>query len=145
LGRQILNTNRRRCPLHRGGRSTRRGRMVRGLVRGAAVLSGQARTVRGTWPDGPRPGARLGFSARRPDSPRPRAGRSATWRQGRLPPPCWNLDLVPWGKKILRCSGSTGHPRRPQTTWSRLGIKRSVRGRGLRWTTRSYPPGGVRS
>ena len=27
----------------------------------AAVLSGQARTVRGTGPDGPRPGARLGF------------------------------------------------------------------------------------
>jgi hypothetical protein len=29
----------------------------------AAVLSGQARTVRGTGPDGPRPGARLGFPA----------------------------------------------------------------------------------
>jgi hypothetical protein len=27
------------------------------------------------------------------------AGQSATWRQGRLPPPCWNLDLVPWGKR----------------------------------------------
>jgi hypothetical protein len=51
----------------------------------------------------------------------------------------------PLGEKILRCSGSTGHPRRPQTTWSRLGIKRSIRGRGLEWTTRSYPPGGVRS
>jgi hypothetical protein len=71
-----------------------------------AVLSGQARTVRGTGPDGPRPGAGLGFS-------------------------CWNLDLVPWGEKILRCSGSTGHPGRPQTTWSRLRIKRSNRGRSL--------------
>jgi hypothetical protein len=28
-----------------------------------AVLSGQARTVRGQGPDGPRPGARLGFPA----------------------------------------------------------------------------------
>ena len=28
-----------------------------------AVLSGQARTVRGTGPDGPRPDARLGFPA----------------------------------------------------------------------------------
>jgi hypothetical protein len=28
-----------------------------------AVLSGQARTVRGTGPDGPRPGTRLGFPA----------------------------------------------------------------------------------
>jgi hypothetical protein len=111
----------------------------------AAVLSGQARTVRGTGPDGPRPGARLGFPAWRPDSPRPTARRSATWRQGRLPPPCWNLDLVPWGEKILRCSGSIGHPGRPQTTWSRLGIKKSIRGRGLGWTTRSCPPGGVRS
>jgi hypothetical protein len=67
-----------------------------------------------------------------------------TCQQGRLSL-CWNLDLVPWGEKILRCSGSTGHPGRPQTTWSRLEIKRSIRGRGLRWTTRSYPPGGVRS
>jgi hypothetical protein len=29
------------------------------------------------------------------DSPQLWDGRSATWRQGRLPPPCWNLDLVP--------------------------------------------------
>jgi hypothetical protein len=34
-----------------------------------------------------------------PDGPQIWAGRSATWRQGRLPPPCWNLDLVPWGKR----------------------------------------------
>jgi hypothetical protein len=32
----------------------------------------------------------------------------------RLPPPCWNLDLVPWGEKILRCSRSIGHPGRPR-------------------------------
>jgi hypothetical protein len=37
----------------------------------AAVLSGQARTVRGTGPDGSRPGARLGFPARWSDGPRP--------------------------------------------------------------------------
>jgi hypothetical protein len=72
----------------------------------AAVLSGQARTVRGLGPDGPRPGARrrcslvrrgrsaaqgrtvrdlvqeLGFPAWRPDGPRSRAGRSAR-AQGR--------------------------------------------------------------
>jgi hypothetical protein len=34
LGHQTLNTNQRRCSLHRGGRSTRRGRTFRGLVRG---------------------------------------------------------------------------------------------------------------
>jgi hypothetical protein len=45
----------------------------------------------------------------------------------------------PLGEKILRCSGSTGHPGRPQTMWSRLGIKRSIRGRGIEWTTRSCP------
>ena len=36
-----------------------------------------------------------------PDGPQLWARRSATWRQGRLPPPCWNLDLVPWGEEIL--------------------------------------------
>jgi hypothetical protein len=61
LERQILKKNRRRCLLHRGGRSARRGRTVRGLVRGAVVLSAQGRTVRGLGPDGPRPGARLGL------------------------------------------------------------------------------------
>jgi hypothetical protein len=107
------------------------------------VLSAQRRTVRAQGPDGPRPGARRGGAlCTRADGPRAGAGRSATWRQGRLPPPCWNLDLVPWGEKILRCSGSIGHPGRPQTTWSRLEIKRSIRGRGLGWTTRSCPPPG---
>jgi hypothetical protein len=38
-----------------------RGRTVRGLVRGAVVLSAQGRTVRGLGLDGPRPGARLGL------------------------------------------------------------------------------------
>jgi hypothetical protein len=36
--RQSLKKNRRRCPLHRGGRSARRGRTVRGLVRGGGAL-----------------------------------------------------------------------------------------------------------
>jgi hypothetical protein len=53
--RQSLKKNRRRCPLHRGGRSARRGRTVRGLVRGGGAL----------WSDA--------------DGPRHRAGRSATW------------------------------------------------------------------
>jgi hypothetical protein len=39
----------------------RRGRTVRGLVRGTAVLSAQGQTVRTQGPDGPRPGARLGL------------------------------------------------------------------------------------
>jgi hypothetical protein len=34
-----------------------------------------------------------------PNGPRLWTGRSVTWRQGCLPPPCWNLDLVPWGKR----------------------------------------------
>jgi hypothetical protein len=49
-----------------------RGRTVRGLVRGAVVLSAQGRTVRGLGPDGPRPGARLGLLCLT-------AGRSAPW------------------------------------------------------------------
>jgi hypothetical protein len=61
--RQSLKKNRRRCPLHRDGRSARRGRTVRGLVRGDGVL----------WSDA--------------DGPRHRAGRSATWcrSSGSLP------------------------------------------------------------
>jgi hypothetical protein len=47
--RQILKKNRRRCSLVRRGRSA--------TWREAAVLSGQARTVRGLGPNGPRPGA----------------------------------------------------------------------------------------
>jgi hypothetical protein len=48
------------------------GRTVRGLVRGAVVLSAQGRTVRGLRPDGPQPGARLGLLCLT-------AGRSAPW------------------------------------------------------------------
>jgi hypothetical protein len=60
LEASITQKNQRRCPLHRGGRSARRGRTVRDLVRGAVVLPGQTRTVRGTGPDGPRPGTGAG-------------------------------------------------------------------------------------
>jgi hypothetical protein len=67
--------------MHRGGRSARRGRTVRGLMRGVAVLSAQERTVRAQGPDGPRPGARLGLlpdgrmvRALGPDGPRVRRG-----------------------------------------------------------------------
>jgi hypothetical protein len=84
--RQLLKKNRRRCLLHRGGRSARRGRTVRSLVRGAVVLSAQGRTVRDLGPDGPRPGARLGLlpdgrtvRALGPDGPRVR-------RDGGRPP-----------------------------------------------------------
>jgi hypothetical protein len=59
LERQTLKQEPWRCLLHRGERSARRGRTVRGLVRGAVMLSAQGRTVRGLGPDGPRPGARL--------------------------------------------------------------------------------------
>jgi hypothetical protein len=137
LGRQSLNKNRRWCSLVRRGRSAAQGRTVRDLARGGGALwSGE-------------------------DGPRHRAGRSATWcrNSGSLPDGRTVRDLAtrsssssllesrshPLGEKILRCSGSTGHPGCPQTTWSRLGIKRSIRGRGLGWTTRSCPPGGVRS
>ena len=34
LGHQSLNTNQWQCSLHRGGRSARRGRTVRGLMQG---------------------------------------------------------------------------------------------------------------
>jgi hypothetical protein len=41
--------------------SSAQGRTVRGLVRGAVVLSAQGRNVRVQGPDDPRPGARLGL------------------------------------------------------------------------------------
>jgi hypothetical protein len=59
--RQTLNKNRGGALCTGAGRSARRGRTVRGLVRGAVVLSAQGRTVHGLGPDGPRPGARLGL------------------------------------------------------------------------------------
>jgi hypothetical protein len=51
----ITQENQRRCSLHRGGRSARGGRTVRGLVRGGGAFWSGA------------------------DGPRHRAGRSATW------------------------------------------------------------------
>ena len=71
-GRSAAWCEARWCSLRKGGLSAAWGRTVRGLVRcwdfcltvgrsapwrEAEVLSGQARTVRGTGPDGPRPGA----------------------------------------------------------------------------------------
>jgi hypothetical protein len=59
--RQSLQKNQRQCSLVRRGRSaSQAGRSA--TWREAAVLSDQARTVRGTGPDGPRP--RAGRSAR---------------------------------------------------------------------------------
>jgi hypothetical protein len=65
-------------PRHRAGRST--------TWREAAVLSGQARMVRGTGPDGPRPGAGLGFL---PDDRTVRACAGAVEDRRR------RLDLAP--------------------------------------------------
>jgi hypothetical protein len=67
-------------PQHRAGRSA--------TWREAAVLSGQARTVRGTGPDGPRPGA----GARVPCLT---AGRS-----------------TPWGRTVRACTGAAEDRRR---------------------------------
>jgi hypothetical protein len=61
-------------PRHRAGRSA--------TCREAAVLSGQARTVRGQGPDGPRPGAGAWV-------PCLTAGRSA-----------------PWGRTVRACTGA---------------------------------------
>jgi hypothetical protein len=69
-----------------GERSARRGRTVRGLVRGVAVLSAQGRTVRAQVPDGPRPGARLGLL---PDGRTVRAYAGAAEDRRR------RLDLAP--------------------------------------------------
>ena len=63
--------------------------MVRGLVRGAAVLSAQGRTVRTQGPDGPRPGARLGLL---PD------GRT--------------VRAAPWGRTVRAYAGATEDRRR---------------------------------
>jgi hypothetical protein len=110
-----------RCPLVRRGRSAALGRTVRDL--GAGAVSSLRHTGRS---------AALGRTIR--DLATGSSSSSLLESRSR-----------PLRGKILRCSGSTSHPGRPQTTWSRLGIKRSNRGRGLGWTTRSCPPGGVRS
>jgi hypothetical protein len=87
----------------------------------AAVLSAEARTVRGLGPDGPRPVAGAGSSLRRgrtvrawwPDSPRVRRGGGVRQQ---------HLDLTSregprQGGEILGfVLGSAGHPRRLQMT-----------------------------
>jgi hypothetical protein len=68
-------------------------RSVKHSTRTVAVLSGQARTVRGLGPDGPRPGAGarvLCLTARRsapwgPDGPRVRRGGGLDLAPGRDP------------------------------------------------------------
>jgi hypothetical protein len=81
--RQSLKKNRRRCPLYRGGRSARRGRTVRGLVRDGDAL----------WSDA--------------DGPRHRAGRSATWcrSSGSLPDGRTVRALGPDGPRVRRGDG----------------------------------------
>jgi hypothetical protein len=89
-----------------------------------AVLSAEARTVRGTGPDGLRPGRR---SDTFPTSHRMVRAQGRTVRDG-TGSSCSSLDSRSrtWGRDLRR-SGSTGHLGRPQTTWSRLGIKRQSR------------------
>jgi hypothetical protein len=104
-----------RCPLRQRGRSATLGRTIRDL--GTGAVSSLRHTGRSTA---------LGWTVR--DLVTGSSSSSLLESISR-----------PLGEKILSCFGSTGHPGRPQTMWSRLGIKRSIRGRGLGWTTRSCP------
>jgi hypothetical protein len=67
-----------------------------------------------------------------------RSGRSTLWvgqstmAQGCLPP-CWNLDLTPWGRDLMVLR-SACHSGLLQTTLSRLWIKKSNRGRDVEWS-----------
>jgi hypothetical protein len=72
----------------------------------AAVLSGQARTVRGLGPDGPRLGAGARFSCLT-------AGRSA-----------------PWGRTVRACAGAAEDRRRRPESRSREGPRRGGDPRG---------------
>jgi hypothetical protein len=87
LERQILKKNRRRCSLHRGGRSGRGGRTVRGLARGGGALWSGA------------------------DGPRHRAGRSATWcgSSGSLPD---GRTVRTLGRTVRACAGAAEDRRR---------------------------------
>jgi hypothetical protein len=75
-------------------------------TRTVAVPSGQARTVRGLGPDGPRPGRRSGVF---PVSHRTVRNLATGSSSSSL----LESRSRPLGGKILRCSGSTGHPGRP--------------------------------
>jgi hypothetical protein len=79
----ITQENQRRCSLHRGGRSARGGRMVRGLVRGGGAFWSGA------------------------DGPRHRAGRSATWCRSpsSLPDGRTVRALGPDGPRVRRGGG----------------------------------------
>jgi hypothetical protein len=76
----ITQENQRLCSLHRGGRSARGGRTVRGLVRGGGAFWSGA------------------------DSPRHRAGRSATW--------CRSPSSLPDGRTVRACAGAAEDRRR---------------------------------
>jgi hypothetical protein len=79
----ITQENQRRCSLHRGGRSARWGRTVRGLVRGGGAFWSGA------------------------DGPRHRAGRSATWCRSpsSLPDGRTVRALGPDGPRVRRGGG----------------------------------------
>jgi hypothetical protein len=99
--------------------------------------------VRGSRPDGLRPGRR---SYAFPASHKMIRAQGRTVCDGAGSSSSSSLEPRSrhLGEEILGHPGSTRHSGRP-TTWSRLGIKRSIRERNLGWTTRSCPPGGVRS
>jgi hypothetical protein len=96
----ITQKNQRRCSLVRRGRSA--------TWREATVLSGQARTVRGQGPDGPRPGAEARVSCLT-------AGRSAR-AQGRqkITGGAWIslLGGTPSGRRDPRSCLGSGRPTR---------------------------------
>jgi hypothetical protein len=109
-------------------------RQLLGVYR-LAVPSAAARTVRGSGPDGSGPGRR---SDAFPASHRMVRAQGRTVHDGARSYSSSSLEprSRPLGEEILGRPGSTG---RPQTTWSCLEIKRSIRGRGLGWITRSCP------
>jgi hypothetical protein len=97
----ITQENQRRCSLHRGGRSGRGGRTVRGLARGGGALWSGA------------------------DGPRHRAGWSATWCRslGSLPDGRTVRALGSDGPRVRRGSGRS--PTAPGSR-SREGPRRGV-------------------
>jgi hypothetical protein len=152
----IASTCRQRCCLHApptpvrpdkpGNTSPRRleppvdadlgSTIIRGVPLGGALCA--AWTVRGFGLDDPRPRRR---SDAFPASHRTVRAQGWTVRDGAGLSSSSSLEprSRPLEEEILGRPGSVGHSGCPQTTWSRLGIKRSIRGRGLGWTTRSCP------
>jgi hypothetical protein len=109
---------------------------------GLAVPSAAARTVRGSGPDGPRPGCRSGTfpASHRTVRAQGRTVRDGTWSSSSS----LESRCLPGGEN-LGCFGSTGHLGRPKTTCSHLKIKRQSRYSILNERVDLAPSGGVRS